>query len=51
MTNSPPRLHVFRHNDPDETEGRRLYRVRAEGEARRVLARARHSVSYRALTA
>lgn len=35
-----------RGRDPDETEGRAIYRARAEGEARRSLAMAR-KVSYR----
>lgn len=34
----------MRHRDPDETEGRRLYRERADAEARRSLAMARHKV-------
>lgn len=40
-------LYVYRNpyrNDPDETEGRRLYRARAEAEARRQLAYDRHKV-------
>jgi hypothetical protein len=34
-------------NDPDETEGRRLYRAYANGEARRDMAKARHRVTWR----
>ncbi len=39
----PPLINIYR-NDPDETEGRRLYRARAEAEARRQLAYERHRV-------
>lgn len=38
-----PPLNIYR-NDPDETEGRRLYRGRANAEARAQLAYERHKV-------
>ena len=31
-------LHIYRRSDPDETEGRKLYRALAKAEARRQIA-------------
>lgn len=41
MASSDRTPHSLRRNDPDETEGRLLYRQRAEAEARMSLAIAR----------